>query len=118
MDVPRPGAALARRRQWLLRGGIAIGAFGALFAGLALLRPAVPVVARDAIVIATVKGGRLLRQVSAPGLLVPEDQRWLTAVSAGRVERIEHRPGDAVDADTIVVELSNPELDQQLADAR
>lgn len=118
MDVPRPGAALVRRRQRLIRGGIALAAIILLVAGLALLRPAVPVASRDSIVIGAVKGGRLLRQVSGPGLLVPEDQRWLTAMSAGRVERIERRPGDAVDADTIVVVLSNPEIDQQVADAR
>jgi HlyD family secretion protein len=78
----------------------------------------VPSVPRDSVVVETVKDGRLRRQVSGPGLLVPEDQRWLTAMTAGRVERVERLPGDAVEADTVVVTLSNPEIDQLVADAR
>jgi HlyD family secretion protein len=60
----------------------------------------------------TVKRGEMLRQVRGNGTLVPEDIRWIPTASAGRVERILVYPGAAVRADTVLVELSNPELEQ------
>jgi HlyD family secretion protein len=59
----------------------------------------------------------MLRQVRGNGTLVPEDIRWITATSAGRIEQIPLLPGVAVTADTVLVELSNPELVQPAFDA-
>jgi HlyD family secretion protein len=58
----------------------------------------------------------MLRQVRGIGTLVPQEIRWLPALSEGRVERIRVRPGTAVKADTVLVELSNPEVQQAAID--
>ena len=58
----------------------------------------------------------MVRQVRGSGTLVPEEIRWVTAATAGRVERIPFLPGVAVTADTVVVELSNPELEQAVVE--
>ncbi|MCI0541420.1 MAG: HlyD family efflux transporter periplasmic adaptor subunit [Verrucomicrobiales bacterium] len=60
----------------------------------------------------TVKRGEMLREVRGNGSLVPEEIRWVTATTPGRVEQILLLPGVTVKADTILVELSNPELEQ------
>ena len=118
MDVPRQGvAARRRRRNWFYAAG-AVVLLIALFGLLALLNPAAPAVARNSVVIESVRSGTLMRQVRGPGLLVPEDQRWLTALSSGRVERILQRAGDTVTPEAVVVVLSNPEVTQQVEDAR
>jgi HlyD family secretion protein len=118
MDVPRIGVAAAKRRRQVLYAIGAIALVLTSFGLLAMLEPKVPAVPRNAVVIETVRSGTLLRQVRGPGLLVPEDQRWLTALSAGRVERIVRRPGDPVDPGSVVAVLSNPEVAQLVEDAR
>ncbi len=65
----------------------------------------------------TVKRGPMTREVRGLGTLVPEEIRWITASSAGRVERILLLPGETVGPDTVLVELSNPELDQHALEA-
>ena len=65
----------------------------------------------------TVKRGPLLREVRGIGTLVPEDIRWIPATTQGRVERIVLRPGTAVTADSVILELVNPQLDQESQDA-
>ncbi|HTI99870.1 MAG TPA: HlyD family efflux transporter periplasmic adaptor subunit, partial [Dongiaceae bacterium] len=90
---------------------------GVVTVGLAQLKPAAPLVAKSAVWLDTVKRGEMLRQVRGAGTLVPEDIRWIPAVNAGRVERIAVLPGTAVKADTILVVLSNPELEQAAFEA-
>src|SRR5207245_2570841 len=69
------------------------------------------------LVIDTVKRGGMLRQVRGLGTLVPEELRWIPAATEGRVERIVDQPGSTVSPDTIILELSNPELEMQALDA-
>src|SRR6266851_868414 len=57
-------------------------------------------------------GCPLLREVRGLGTLVPEDIRWIPATTQGRVERIRLRPGTAVRADSVILELSNPQVTQ------
>jgi HlyD family secretion protein len=59
----------------------------------------------------TVRRGPLVREVSGPGTLVPEEIRWLAAPSSAQVERVLERPGATVRADTVVVVLINPQLE-------
>jgi HlyD family secretion protein len=66
----------------------------------------------------TVRTGEFVREVRGPGSLVPKEIRWVPAASAGRVERILVKPGARVEADSVLVELSNPELVQQADEAR
>ena len=72
---------------------------------------------RASVWIDTVKRGPMLRQVRGLGTLVPEDIRWIAASKEGRVETIVVRPGAHVQPDTVILELSSPELEQAARDA-
>ena len=85
---------------------------------LARMEPAAPTVDRATLLIDTVKRGPFVRQVRGLGTLVPEDTRWLPATTEGRVERIVLRPGATVRPDSIVLELSNPQVEQEALNAR
>jgi len=113
MDVPvSPVIQKRRRRQRWLVGGGAVALLALVTLGLSRLQPAAPLVDKSTIWFDTVKRGEMLRQVRGNGVLVPEDIRWIPTINAGRVERILVLPGTAVKADTVMVELSNPELEQ------
>ncbi|MFP2927038.1 efflux RND transporter periplasmic adaptor subunit [Pyxidicoccus sp. 3LG] len=114
MDIPK--AKKKTRKPWVL--AIA-GACGLLVVtmGLSRLRPAAPTVERASVWLDTVKRGPMVRQVKGAGTLVPEYIRWLTADTAGRVERIHVRPGATVTADTLLMELSNPDVQLQALEA-
>jgi HlyD family secretion protein len=85
--------------------------------GLNRLKPAAPSVDRAVVWVDTVKRGPMLRQVRGLGTLVPEDIRWIAATTDGRVEKIVLRPGAKVQPDSVILELSNPELQQTTFDA-
>ncbi len=118
MDLPVSPEVLRRRRwrRWLLAGGI-VALLALVTLGLSRLQPAAPTVERTALFIDTVKRGEMLRQVRGNGTLVPEDIRWIPTVNAGRVEQVLVLPGARVRADTVLVELSNPEVEQAAFDA-
>ncbi len=114
MDIARPELKIKRqRRRWILA---AAGALILTCAGFALsrLEPAAPSVERSSVWIDTVKRGDLLREVRGPGQLVPKEIRWISADAAARVERILVRPGARVEPATVIVELTNPEIDDQV----
>src|SRR6476660_612760 len=118
MDLPISPAVLKQRRtrRWLI--GIAAAVCLALVTlGLSRLQPAAPLVEKSSIWMDTVKRGEMLRQVRGNGTLVPEDIRWIPTISAGRVERILVLPGARVQADTVLVELNNPDVEQAAFDA-
>src|SRR5262249_55786757 len=75
-----------------------------------------PAVDRGALIIDTVKRGEMLRQVHGNGTLVPEELLFVQAESEGRVERILILPGAEVHANTVLLELSNPDLEAQIFD--
>src|ERR1700738_1379457 len=117
MDIPRPDvAAKKRKRRIMTISAIALGVILATL-GLSRLKPAVPTVDRSTVWIDTVKRGPMVRQVRGLGTLVPEDIRWIPANTEGRVEKIVVRPGTQVKADTVILELSSPELEQAAHDA-
>ena len=113
MDVARPPEVAQRRR----RNRIIAGAAGALVivittVGLARLKPAAPTVEAGGLWIEPVKRGTMLRNVRGTGVLVPDEIRWITALTDGTVERVVVLPGTPVEADTILLELSNPQTQQ------
>ena len=114
MDIPRTKPK--RRPLPLLIGVGGIGLVAATV-GLAQLKPAAPEVERATLLIDAVKRGPMLRQVHANGMLVPEDQRIVSALTAGRVEQVRVRPGARVTADQVLVELSNPDVQLEALDA-
>jgi HlyD family secretion protein len=81
------------------------------------LKPAAPQVDRATVWIDTVKRGSIPRQVRGLGKLVPEEIRWVPAATEGRVERKLLEAGARVSPDTILLELSNQQLEQETADA-
>lgn len=114
MDIARPELKLRKRRRQLLIGA-ALGILVIATAiGIMALGPAMPSVERSSVLVDTVKRGELLREVRGPGTLVPKEIRWIAAETAARVERVLVKPGAAVEADTVILELSNPEVDDQL----
>ena len=85
--------------------------------GLSRLKPAAPSVEFNSVYPGTVKRGEMLRDVHGNGVLLPEEIRWIPAMNAGRIENIYVQPGAAVKPDTIILDLSNPELVQGAFDA-
>jgi multidrug resistance efflux pump len=90
------------------------------------LKPAAPTVDGGTIYTDTVRKGQMVLEVRGPGTLIPEDTRFITAVTAGRVEKIHMLPGTTpVEPETIILTLSNPDVeiqtlnaDRQLTDAQ
>ena len=86
--------------------------------GVSRLQPAAPGVDRATVWIDTVKRGPMTRQVRGSGTLVPENIRWIPATTSGRVERLVLRPGAQVTPTTVILEMSNPDLQQQVMEAQ
>ena len=118
MDIPRPFAARRRRIRHTLYLLTAIVSIAAISAGLSRLEPAAPRVERSTLWMGEVKRGDLTRRVRGLGKLIPEVIRWIPAATQGRVERVLIQPGERVTPGTIILELSNPELEQQALDAQ
>jgi HlyD family secretion protein len=116
VDIARPDVKRRKQRRRILFASISVLAFAAVTVGLSRLPPALPSVERAGLIIDTVKKGEMLRQVHGNGTLVPEELLYVQAESEGRVERIFVLPGAAVQADTVLLELSNPDLGQQVFD--
>ncbi len=118
MDVPVSLEIRRRRkrRQWLL-GGSAILTLALITFGLLRLQPAAPSVDKSTLIMDFVKRGEMVREVRGNGTLVPEDIRWISTVNAGRVGRILVLPGARVESNTVLVELSNPEVEQAAFDS-
>jgi HlyD family secretion protein len=118
MDIKRPPKSKIKKRirtvALLVLGLVAVA--GITF-GLTKLKPAAPTVERSTTVIDTVKRALFVKQVRGQGTLVPELTRRIPAPSDGRVEKIPLQAGVEVGADTVIVELSNPQMEQEAMDA-
>ncbi|HEY7679830.1 MAG TPA: HlyD family efflux transporter periplasmic adaptor subunit [Terriglobia bacterium] len=117
MDIPRQHSKWKRR---VVRGGgavVVVAALALITLGVSRLKPADPAVERASVVIDTVKRGSMLRQVRGYGKLVPEEMHWIPATTEGRVERILVQPGAVVRPDTVLLEMSNAELERDVATA-
>jgi HlyD family secretion protein len=119
MDIVRTGQAQKRRRRNIIiaTGGLLVMALITL--GLRQLKPAAPTVERQTVWIDAVKRGSMLRQVRGSGTLVPIDSavRFISAQVEGRIERIPNLPGVTVTPDALLMDMSNPEVEQNAAEA-
>lgn len=115
MDVKRE-APRKTKRNLLIAGGVL--ALVATTVALSQLEARPPSVPGGELWIDTVRKGTMLRQVRAPGTLVPEQIRYVAAVTAGRVEARPLRPGQTVTKATVLLELSNPEVQLQYLEAQ
>jgi HlyD family secretion protein len=117
MDIPRPELARKKRvRRTLYAVGV-VAVIPLITVALSRLKPAAPTVEWAPLWPDTVKRGEMLRQVRGLGTLVPEEILWIPATTDGRVVRRFVLPGAAMKADTAIVQLSNPELEQSALDA-
>jgi len=119
VDIQRPAsvarARKIRRAAWLIAALVIVAAVTIV---LSRLKPAAPTVERGTVWLDTVQRGPMVRNVRGLGTLVPEEIRWVPAVTAGRVERILVRPGAAVRPDSVLIDLSNPSETQALMEAQ
>jgi len=113
MDVPRQKPK-RNRTPWIVGGALLVVA---ATVGLTRLRPAAPSIERSTLWIDTVRQGEMLRQVRGNGTLVPEDLRVVSALTAGRVDRVLVRAGAHCEPGTVLIEMSNPDVQLQALDA-
>ena len=119
VDIARSADVIKKKKiRRALYGAAALVVIVLITVGVSQLKPAAPSVERATVWIDTVKRGPMLRQVRGSGTLVPEEIRWIPATTQGRVERIVLRAGANVTPTSVILELSNPELEQSVRDAR
>ena len=118
MDIARPDLARKKQMRHSLYSVSALIVVALVTVGVSRLEPAAPSVDRDTVYLDIVQRGLMVRQVRGTGTLVPERIRWIPATTDGTVERILIRPGALVAPDTVILELSNPELEQSTLEAR
>jgi HlyD family secretion protein len=116
VDVPRTDTRSRRNRRFAMIG-VGVMALGLLAFGATRLEPAAPAVEREQIIIDSVRRGEMVRAVRGPGTLVPERVRYIPATTGGRVEQILVQPGDRVEPGTVLLELSNPDVQLEGLDA-
>src|SRR5207249_7437140 len=107
-----------RRTRIFVLATLGLVAISVITLGVSRLKPAAPSLERATALIETVKRGPMLRDVHGTGTLVAEDIRVIASSSAGRVERVLlNAVGAPVTPGTVLVELSNPEIEQSAVDA-
>ena len=117
MDIARPDLKRKRRRRQALVASIGVAAIVLTTIGVYRLKPAAPTVERGTVWTDTVKRGPMLRQVRGLGTLVPDEIRQIPAETEATVVRIRMLPGTQVKANTVLLEMSNPQLQQETLDA-
>jgi HlyD family secretion protein len=117
MDIQRPSNARAKKIRRIAYLAVALVSAAGVTYGVSRLRPAAPSVDKATIWTDEVKRGSMLREVRGIGTLVPEDIRWIPAQTDSRIDRIVIHPGATVQPNSIILELSNPELQHDVLDA-
>lgn len=117
MDIPRPERQRRKRIRQAAIGGVIVVVLVAVTLGISQLEPAAPSVPADSVWDDEVERGEMVVQVRGTGTLEPREIRWVAAQTDGRVERVIARPGVEVEPDTVLVEMSNPDLVQQTEEA-
>src|ERR1700688_3119392 len=120
MDIARPEFKLQKRKRQIAVSAVVIVAVAAVTVAVYRLRPAAPTVERGTVWTDTVKRGSMLRQVRGLGTLTPTQEaiRQIPAETEATIVRIRMLPGSQVKADSILLEMSNPQLEQAQLDAR
>jgi HlyD family secretion protein len=117
MDIQRPSNARAKKIRLGIYVAIAVMSVAGVTYGVSHLRPAAPTVDKATVWTDEVKRGPMLREVRGIGTLVPEDIRWIPAQTDSRVDRIVIHPGATVQPASVILELSNPELQRDVLDS-
>jgi HlyD family secretion protein len=117
MDKPRTGHAEKRRMRRYILAVIGLVVVVSITVGISKLEPAAPSVDKNTLFTGKVTRGPMLRDVRGPGTLVPEEIRMVSLPVEGRVERIPALAGVRVEPDTVILVMSNSELEQNLFEA-
>ena len=117
MDIPREDLIRQRRTLRIIYIAVGLVAIGSVTLGVSRLKPAAPSVDKATVWVDTVKRGPMLLEVRGLGSLVPEEILVVPAPTDGRVARRLLLPGSPVEADTVLMELTNPEQEQATLDA-
>jgi HlyD family secretion protein len=117
MDIQRPSNARAKKIKRILYVTVAVVAIAGVTLGLSRLKPAAPSVDRGTVWTDVVKRGPMLREVRGLGTLVPLDIHWIPAQTSARVDKIVIRPGHLVEPNTVILEMTDPAVQQTLLDA-
>jgi HlyD family secretion protein len=118
MDVARPQSVARNKKiKRIVVAALVLIAAAGVTLGLSRMKPAAPSVDRATVWIDTVKRGELLMQRRGIGTLVPEEVRWIPATSDGIIEVRRVRAGDVVKPDTVLLVMSNPDVQQRTTDA-
>ena len=114
MDIARPDIKAKKNRRRIVTIAVAILVLAGVTFAVMRLKPAAPTVERSVVWTDTVKRGNLIRQVRGNGTLVPREDsiRQIAAQTNATVTRILVLPGSKVKADTVILELSNPQVEQ------
>ena len=115
MDIKREPPK--KRGKYIAIGGGVVVLAATTFA-LSNLEARAPSVDRATLWIDSVQRGTMTRQVRAPGTLTPEHIRYVVAVTSGRVEALPVRPGVTVTPTTLLLELSNPDVQLEMLNAQ
>lgn len=121
MDIARPEYKQKKKRRMMVWSGAGVVVLALLALGVSRLKPAAPTVDRSTIWTDTVKRGPLVRQVrSSTGMLVPREDsiELIPSQTDATVVRIRVLPGAQVTPNTIIMDLTDPELQQQLLNAQ
>ena len=120
MDIAHPEFKRIKRRRQIIGLAIGIVCVGAVSVAVSRLKPAAPEVERSTVWTDTVKRGAMLRQVRGLGTLIPSQEfiRQIPAETEATVVRIRMLPGSQVKADTVLLEMSNPQVEQAAVDAK
>jgi RND family efflux transporter MFP subunit len=120
MDIARPEFKRQKRRKQIIWSAIGLICLAGVTVGVSRLKPAAPEVERSTIWTDTVKRGDMLRQVRGLGSLIPSPEfiRQIPAETDATVVRIVKLPGSEVKPDTILLQMSNPQLEQETVDAK
>jgi HlyD family secretion protein len=120
MDIARPEFKQQKRRRQIIWSAVGIVALAGATIGVTRLKPAAPEVERSTVWTDTVKRGPMLRQVRGLGSLIPSQEftRQIPAETEATIVRILKLPGSQVKPDTILLEMSNPLVEQEAVDAK
>ncbi|MEE8477802.1 MAG: HlyD family efflux transporter periplasmic adaptor subunit [Gemmatimonadales bacterium] len=116
LDIPREKKSQKGKRILIGAGTVAVLVVGTL--ALRSLEPAAPKIDRNTIWLDSVQRGPFEISVRGPGTLVPEQIRWITAVTSGRVDSRLLEPGQEVTPETIILEMTNPDVQLESLEAQ
>jgi HlyD family secretion protein len=117
MDIARPDIHRKRKARLVIFGAAALVAVPAVTIGVSRLKPAAPLVERSSVSVDTVRRGEMVREVRGLGTLVPVEIRWIPAQSSARVDRVVLQSGARVNPESVILELSDPQLERDTLDA-